>query len=63
MKHMTTIFVLAAVAALALSLSTGGARAESNVCWHQRDCAPRQLCVADDEASSTGRCRYLRVLP
>lgn len=45
MKHLTTIFVVATVAALALSLSTGRARADSNVCWHRAMSVPSGAAV------------------
>jgi hypothetical protein len=63
MKNVATMLVVALLAAVGVSLFSTTIEAGSNVCWHRSDCGPRELCVADDEASSTGRCQHLRVLP
>jgi hypothetical protein len=53
------------LAALALGVALGGNvdAAPGDRCWHSSECSAHEVCVADGEASSTGRCVRMKVLP
>lgn len=61
---MTDKLLAAIVAAILASFIWRLAAASpGSLCEHNRECAARELCVADTPTSFTGSCVVLRVLP
>lgn len=69
MSIVDALFGAAVVAAfvggflMPLALGQSAEASPGQYCTSSRACAPREICIADSEWASTGRCVRARVLP